>query len=212
MFLITGIAETNSLPLGSFSNIYGIFPTISRINHSCVPNVYHSWNCFKKFETVYALKDIEKNEEIVTSYIDLYADRDTRKNQLKKSFRFICCCQICKNDSSNIKKSDIRRKVLNQLDQEIALFAFKNPEKAIIKGEQLLKYLKDEDMYYLANYVGRIAYDVFQIMLTNIKTNKKLSATIDIWARLVIENFLICSGNYDDCNLKDHLEIFANKF
>lgn len=195
------------MPLESGSNIFGIFPTIARINHSCIPNVFRSWNTSKKIQTVYALKEIEKNEEILASYIDLYADRATRQKQLKTSFRFECFCELCVKDVTDVKKSDIRRKVLSQLDKEIAYLAFSLPEKALIKAEQLLKYLKDENMSYLANYVGRIGYDVFQILYINQK-KKQISTNIETWARLVVDNYLICSGNYDDCLLKSQLELF----
>lgn len=209
-FKFLGIAETNSLPLGPDSNIYGLFPTIARINHSCVPNVFHSWNSFKKVETIYALKDIEENEEILTSYIDLYADRSSRQEQLKKSFRFDCSCKLCMKNNTDIRKSDIRRKVLYQLDKEVELFSLCVPEKSLVKAEQLLKYLQDEDMFYLANYVGRISYDVFQILFIN-KHNKKINKNIENWAQLAIDNFTVCSGNYEDCPLKKELEFFSNK-
>lgn len=209
-FKYSGIAETNSLPLGSDSKLYGLFPIIARINHSCVPNVYHSWNSSKKAETIYALKDIEKDEEILTTYIDLFADRVSRQKQLKQSFRFDCSCILCMKNNTDIKKSDIRRKVLSQLDQEIEFFAISFPEKSLIKAEQLLKYLQDEDMLYLANYLGRIGYDVFQILFIN-RNNKKINKNIENWAQLVIDNYTICSGNYEDCLLKKQLEFFANK-
>lgn len=47
----------------------GIFVTASRLNHSCVPNVHHSYNPTLKSATVYAIRDIEPNEELLTSYI-----------------------------------------------------------------------------------------------------------------------------------------------
>ncbi|CAF0710285.1 unnamed protein product [Brachionus calyciflorus] len=206
-----GIGETNCLPLGQGSNFFGIFPTISRINHSCCPNVYHCWNNTKKVETIYALKDIEKDEEILTSYIDLYADKATRQKQLKQSFRFDCSCQLCSKSTTDSKKSDIRRKVLSQLDEEIATLAWSMPEKALIKAEQILKYLKDEDMFYLANYVGRVGYDVFQILFMNSKVNKNLGSNIQAWAQLTKDSYMTCSGNYDDCILKNQLEIYAQQ-
>ena len=47
----------------------GVFVTASRLNHSCVPNVHHSYNPTLKSATVYAIRDIEPNEELLTSYI-----------------------------------------------------------------------------------------------------------------------------------------------
>ena len=34
-------------------------------------------------ETVYAIKDIDKDQEILTSYIELYMDKATRQENLK---------------------------------------------------------------------------------------------------------------------------------
>ena len=81
-----GIIQTNALPLGKDGSHGAIFPLISRINHSCLPNVHHNWNPRKEMETIYALKDIEPGEEILTSYIDLYNDRESRQKLLKNSF------------------------------------------------------------------------------------------------------------------------------
>lgn len=197
------------MPLGHGSHYSGIFPTISRINHSCCPNVYHSWDDNKKQETIYALKDIEPNEEMFTSYIDLYADRATRQKQLKKLFRFNCACELCAKSVNETKKSDIRRKILSQLDEEIASLAWSLPDKAVIKAEQILKMLKDEGMYYMANYVGRVAYDVFQILFMTNKTHNTVNG-IQNWAKMTVENYLICSGNYD-CILKKQLEFYAKQ-
>lgn len=200
-----GINETNCLPLGSGSNFSGIFPTISRINHSCAPNVYHSWSDVNKVETIYAVKDIEENEEILTSYIDLYVDKATRQKQLKKLFRFECGCELCSKSVTENKKSDIRRKILSQLDEEVASLAWSMPDKAVTKAEQMLKYLKDEDMYYMANYVGRVCYDVFQILFIT-----KKNSNMQNWARLALQNYMICSGSYD-CTLKKQLEFYSNQ-
>lgn len=41
--LLCGIYRTNAIPM-SDQNTGGVFTTISRINHSCVPNCAYSWN------------------------------------------------------------------------------------------------------------------------------------------------------------------------
>ena len=39
-----GIFKTNALPKGYDTTEAGLFPTMSRVNHSCAPNVHHSWH------------------------------------------------------------------------------------------------------------------------------------------------------------------------
>lgn len=41
--LLYGIYRTNAIPM-SKQNRGGVFPTICRMNHSCVPNCVYSWN------------------------------------------------------------------------------------------------------------------------------------------------------------------------
>ena len=49
-----GIWQTNSVPLGSY-RVSGIFPTVSRINHSCRPNAHHVWCPERQKEQVQTL-------------------------------------------------------------------------------------------------------------------------------------------------------------
>ncbi|KAG9229576.1 hypothetical protein BJ875DRAFT_537640 [Amylocarpus encephaloides] len=65
---LAGIVETNALSLGPGSSVGGIFPIISRINHSCGPNTQHTWNSSITHETIHAIRDIKKGEEIAILY------------------------------------------------------------------------------------------------------------------------------------------------
>ena len=89
------IMQTNALPLGCDSREGGLFPVITRINHSCLPNAKHSWNSSEKVEKIYALKDIEAGEEIFISYLNPYATRSDRQRMLKLKFNFDCQCPAC---------------------------------------------------------------------------------------------------------------------
>ncbi|KAL8730712.1 MAG: hypothetical protein Q9166_003904 [cf. Caloplaca sp. 2 TL-2023] len=46
----------------------------SRINHSCLPNVHHSWNELLGRETVHAVQDIAAGQEILTTYTKIDQD------------------------------------------------------------------------------------------------------------------------------------------
>ena len=94
----------------------GLYQTISKINHSCSPNVNWSWikedpsKCIKqvliilsvfKSECTFLLKvrvirDIKVGEEILASYLDkseYFPTRDERIQTLHKIWFFTCTCQ-----------------------------------------------------------------------------------------------------------------------
>lgn len=50
---------------------------ISKINHSCVPNCIVTMN--SRQANVFALRDIEENEELTISYVDALLPRDLRQ-------------------------------------------------------------------------------------------------------------------------------------
>ena len=87
----------NSLPVWANGPAYGLYNQMSFLNHSCDPNAFQSLEERKKLK---ALKNIEKNEEIVTNY---FRNRDEFKNGTKESRRqklletygFNCLCSVC---------------------------------------------------------------------------------------------------------------------
>lgn len=151
-----GIFKTNALPLGVDSPVGAIFPVISRINHSCLPNVNHYWNESKGMETIYAMKDIPANQEILTAYKDPFCDKTTRKALLMESFNFECKCEICSiEDKMKQKQSDIRRNLMKSLDSEIFEIAVFQPAKAMEKVYLMQKLMTDECVDYDANKMGK---------------------------------------------------------
>lgn len=72
----------------------GIFPTASLANHSCRPNSIVS---FKKNGTLslISIKDIKEGEEICISYCDVVQPCDSRRQDLKKRYGFMCDCELC---------------------------------------------------------------------------------------------------------------------
>lgn len=46
------------------------FPLVSRINHSCPPNIHFSFNSKLGRETFHAIRDITASEELTIMYID----------------------------------------------------------------------------------------------------------------------------------------------
>lgn len=85
-----------------------VFVDASRMNHSCVPNVFWCWNPRIRELTVHAVRDIAVGEEITASYINVYAPKEVRQNGLKQ-YGFTCNCQACDLSTEVGKKSEYHR-------------------------------------------------------------------------------------------------------
>ncbi|XP_078085645.1 histone-lysine N-methyltransferase SMYD3 isoform X2 [Mustelus asterias] len=71
----------------------GLYPSVSLLNHSCDPN------CVIVFEgkhlRLHAVRQIEVDEELTVSYIDVMATSQDRRRQLTKQYCFACDCKRC---------------------------------------------------------------------------------------------------------------------
>lgn len=110
------IYEANCFEMGSGTCIC---LDASRINHSCIANAHYSWNDSIKRETVHAVKDISKDEEITISYCSAILSFEERRRELE-SYVFNCSCPACKTGTEFGMRSQIRRLEMVDLDQEIA--------------------------------------------------------------------------------------------
>ncbi|KAF9361827.1 hypothetical protein BGX34_006874 [Mortierella sp. NVP85] len=108
MSLIYGIVRTNAFPLGPDSPDSAVYRVISRINHSCVPNVKHKWNPTTGKEHVTAIKDIPEGSEILTAYQSPLKTRAERHHALR-AFRFQCQCPLCTSETSDEYDMAIKR-------------------------------------------------------------------------------------------------------
>ncbi|KAL6909510.1 hypothetical protein ACP4OV_001791 [Aristida adscensionis] len=81
------ICDPELRPLGT-----GLYPVISIINHSCVPNAVLIFDGRTAY--VRALQPIGKDEEVSISYIETAAVTKKRQNDLKQYF-FTCTCPRC---------------------------------------------------------------------------------------------------------------------
>jgi len=125
--------RTNAFLLepGRGTSEVGIFLTASRINHSCTPNAYHSFNTNSRQLTVFAIKDIPENTEITISYID-HLDYEKRRGILWERYRFTCDCELCEKRGSDRENSDNKftyiQKVNDLLGEDTYLI---NPSDAL---------------------------------------------------------------------------------
>ncbi|XP_058097233.1 histone-lysine N-methyltransferase ASHR1 isoform X2 [Magnolia sinica] len=82
------ICDSELRPLGT-----GLYPVISIINHSCLPN---SVLVFEgRLAVVRAVEPIAKGAEVSISYIETAASTTTRQKALKEQYLFTCTCSRC---------------------------------------------------------------------------------------------------------------------
>lgn len=113
---IVSIYEANNFDMGAGT---GMCQDASRINHSCILNAHFSWNGNIERETVHAVKDIRRGEEITISYLPAICTLKKRQMQLKP-YVFACDCPACRFNTDFGMSSLIRRRQMLDLDHEIA--------------------------------------------------------------------------------------------
>ncbi|PRP76038.1 hypothetical protein PROFUN_01754 [Planoprotostelium fungivorum] len=110
------IFDWNALPCNTSSTLQGLFVKMSRINHSCVPNVHFSYHLDEGIGTIRALRDIAPDEELFISYCSDFETRDVRREELQRRFLFICHCSLCTaDDSTSLIEDAHRRRLLHLL-------------------------------------------------------------------------------------------------
>ena len=79
-----------------------VYKTLSRFNHSCVPNC--SWSFVPQGTpgsvgaasvAVRAIKPVKEGDELTISYADPTVGRDERRETLWDKYRFDCACALC---------------------------------------------------------------------------------------------------------------------
>ncbi|KAJ6631449.1 hypothetical protein B0H10DRAFT_2207108 [Mycena sp. CBHHK59/15] len=115
---VEGIALTNafqvSLPTPSDTppeakEYGGVFPDISRANHSCGLNIALKWDLQSFSVSMFAQRAMRTGEEVFNQYIDVLAPRAERRAQLAR-YGFACMCAHCDlPDDAAVARSDAAR-------------------------------------------------------------------------------------------------------
>ncbi|KIY46126.1 SET domain-containing protein [Fistulina hepatica ATCC 64428] len=118
---MVGILNTNSFGVdilpGDLDMFYcAVFNLTSRLNHSCSPNVYGSWNVQSFSYSVRARRDISAGEELTNSYLhrsSLFFPCAQRAELLER-YNFKCKCPSCTDvgPGHRPRQSDTNRKLL----------------------------------------------------------------------------------------------------
>ncbi|CAI9108877.1 OLC1v1008578C1 [Oldenlandia corymbosa var. corymbosa] len=96
------ICDAELRPVGT-----GLYPVISLINHSCLPNSVLVFD--GRVAVVRSLQYIPKGSEVLISYIETAASTMTRQKSLKEQYFFTCTCTRCKEVGQH---SDIRESAI----------------------------------------------------------------------------------------------------
>ncbi|KAK9219683.1 hypothetical protein WN943_008329 [Citrus x changshan-huyou] len=84
------ICDSELRPLGT-----GLYPVISIINHSCLPNAVLVFE--GRLAVVRAVQHVPKGAEVLISYIETAGSTMTRQKALKEQYLFTCTCPRCIN-------------------------------------------------------------------------------------------------------------------
>ena len=187
----SGITKTNALPCGSGSDIGGVYPNISLINHCCLPNSHNNWNGEKEQETIHAIRHIRSGEEITISY-SKGGPSHARQMELKQGFGFDCDCSVCSLPPPELRASDARRVEIQRLDDTIGgpSRMQTNPSAAMADCHSLLQLLEQEYHGSACALFPRMYYDAFQISVAHGD-----QARAAAFAECAYKARIVCEGN-----------------
>jgi SET and MYND domain-containing protein len=111
IFLLICQEESNSFGLYTFNYLgfhlprqgfgLALYPSAVYFNHSCVPNVGHTFASDHSME-FFALQDLGVNQECSISYIQHTSNKQERQKILKELFYFECRCELCETNSTSL--------------------------------------------------------------------------------------------------------------
>lgn len=113
---ILAIFRSNAFNIGR--DRQAIFPSIARINHSCVPNAQGHFHEGLERLNIHATRDILDGEEVMINYLKEtgVALRRQRQDKLLEGYGFDCDCPACDVDSASGQVGERQRvEALSQL-------------------------------------------------------------------------------------------------
>ena len=156
------IAINNRIDMPTESEQYGaskqsgVFPLISRINHSCECNVYWKWMEQFNEERLVAVCDIPIGSELTACYV---ADKfDQRQKRLKAIWNIECQCNWCKTGK---KESVLKR--YQEMNDILPTMGSK-PNEGYKMSQELIK-MTETHLNSHPNYLQSHYYDTAQFAL-----------------------------------------------
>ena len=148
-----------------------LYDHLSFINHSCKPNVIWMEPTKEEIRDVLVCRRIKEGEEIVADYCytgDI-STREERMAEIMEMRRFVCSCDLCALTGDDLKRNDIARKVIQQLEKKVQEAFSRREEPLAFKAQEqkveAMEKIKDEvvmelpealyQCYQLAALAGR---------------------------------------------------------
>jgi len=182
------IFEANCIALCSHQemniNKSGLYQTISKINHSCSPNVIWTWikeDSSKSIKQVRVIRDIMAGEEIVASYLSTNEYFPTRKERIKNlrmKWFFTCSCEVCNLQREEFEQNEEVRLEIQRLHDMVPMLACRGElTGALTCAYKKLKLLKSIEYEMLAEIPGALMECVeLAAHLGKAKETKKLKS------------------------------------
>ena len=96
-------------------NTFGVFPNISRINHSCAPNCIDSAGSDATEKRVLALRRIRQGEELSLSYLHAPEGSKAMRAAELRYWNFVCNCELCLCEGKG--ESNLRENIVQMLSE-----------------------------------------------------------------------------------------------
>eukprot|EP01084_Bolivina_argentea_P090222 162614_1 len=204
---IIEIANTNAIMLSNNNNTTGVFPLISRINHSCNRNVHWIWNEKQNKVLLIASRNIMKDEQLFTSYLgsQLFSNLSTkqeRREYLLHHYGFYCECKLCNNinvkeynDLDNINKewNKICQQLLESTSDSIA---------SINELNMALKFVKLSETYY--SYCGERLMLSYEQLCARFIARQNFNDAFKYFKKVLIEKALYNGYMENNINFKEN--------
>lgn len=155
-------ADECAIGIGGISTKYTIFDVISRINHSCAPNLHHFIDDKNKMRCV-AVRPIKKGQQLFINYLPNFKEtNENRRKEIKENWDFDCVCEKCSGDIDDTHNDG------NETD-EAYVFIKNNCNKVTKKKnifiEQCISYLQRYGHKWTMCVQFIVVFDNFKLLI-----------------------------------------------
>lgn len=92
-----------------------LFPTVARLNHSCMPNAHTYYNHKTQRMDVHAIRHIACDDEVVISYFNLLLSKADRQARAR-AWGFECVCPACDPSNPKQREHEARRSRIREIE------------------------------------------------------------------------------------------------
>jgi len=185
---VLGVVVTNCLG-GKDGKTTLVYCTISRFNHSCLPNV----RIDQRFPTnVIAVRDIKCGDEVSWCYdIDscMSQNRTSRQIELQQGWGIPQCrCQSCNMEGEELKRSDLNRQRVDQVEEQLHVAILNRSEAVVHLVKQKEELLRVEGLD-TADTLARLRKDLMHGNISQVEREEFRKEGLD-YAKLVKDDDL----------------------